>query len=80
MEGSEIRDQIKRLVLETMQEMQITNGIFPVLAGIVIEANGDQTVTVGAAGVLFENVSSPRQLVRGQQVLILSVSGVTVAL
>lgn len=80
MEGSDLREEIKKLVKEVMQEMQITNQKLPVLSGVVTRNYGDGTFDVAAGGILFSRVSSPRQVTMSENVIVLSVAGNTIIL
>lgn len=81
MEGSELRNLVKQLVQEVLKEMELTQGKAFNVRGTVSNLNADGTVDVAtAAGVTLTGVGTPRTLVKGSIVTVITADGKKVAI
>ena len=77
MEGSELREAIKQIIADIIQQNQIAN--IPPLAGQVTSINADGTVDVTTAVGVIAGVSTPRALVMDEQVVVITGGGRQIA-
>jgi hypothetical protein len=80
MEGSEIRELIKGIIREVDQESALAGAQTPNVQGTVVSVGSDGTVSVSTSLGVFQGIGSPRSLIVGEEVVIITADGQKVAL
>lgn len=79
-QGSKLRDIIKGIVKETIEEMQNeTNNADPE-SGVISAVNDDGTVTVSTQSGFYQSVGTPTVRTLGEQVVVITADGQKVAI
>ena len=78
-ETSRIRELVKKLIVEVLNDMETVEGKTFNKQGVVSSVNSDFTVNVQTADGLFPNVGTPRRMVKGENVVVITADGKKVA-
>lgn len=79
-EGSPLRQAVKQLILDTLQEYSIVQQQNDNEQGTVASVNDDGSVNVATQSGLYQNVGTPVQRVVGESVVVVTADGVRVAI
>lgn len=75
MEGSLLREAVKKLIRETLDDNQVINQLTPNEQGTIAAVNDDGTVNVLTESGLYQSVGTPTTRSLNEQVIVVTADG-----
>lgn len=72
---SALKQALQQLILETINDDQLTSQIIPPEQGTVVAINDDGTINVQTASATYQGVGSPTQRTLNEQVVVITADG-----